>query len=240
MSSPSRLAVSALTPLLLLCAVPSVVPAEAPSIAPADGVHGVDVSHYSGSVDWELVAGAGYAFAYVKATEGVDSPDPAFPDHWQRLRQAGLHRGAYHFYVTEDDPEEQARFFLETVEHRPGDLVPAVDVEVLGHGTKPGLVDRLRTFLDRVQAELGVRPLIYTSPKFWDAHLGPGFDEHPLWVAEYGVDAPRVPEGWSRWTLWQWKDDHDVPGVEKDADVSRLHPQVPLEGLVIPPSAKVD
>ena len=59
-------------------------------------------------------------------------------------------------------------------------------------------------------------------------------------MAEYGVDAPRVPEGWPRWTLWQWKDDHDVPGVQKDADVSRLHPQIPLDRLVIPPSAKVD
>jgi lysozyme len=185
-------------------------------------------------VDWDRVAGAGYSFAYVKATEGVDSPDPAFPEHWKRLPEVGLRRGAYHFYVTEDDPKAQARFFLDTVEHRPGDLLPAVDVEIIGHGTAPGLADRLRTFLDLVETELGVRPVIYTSPKFWDAHLGPGFHDHPLWVAEYEVDSPRVPESWTRWTFWQWKDDHDVPGVEKDADVSRLHPELTLDDLVVP------
>ena len=31
-------------------------------------------------------------------------------------------RGAYHFYVTEDDPEAQAKLFIETVDLEPGDV----------------------------------------------------------------------------------------------------------------------
>lgn len=201
---------------------------------PADGIHGIDVSHYSGAVDWEAVRGAGYDFAYVKATEGVDSPDPAFADHWRRLDELGIPRGAYHFYVTEDDPEAQARFFLETAGLRPGDLAPAVDIELIGHGTKPGLAERLATFLEIVERELGVRPVVYTSPKFWSAHLNSAFGDHPLWVAEYGVPEPQVPEGWKRWTVWQHQDSASVPGVEKDADLSRLHPEVALDDLRIP------
>ncbi|HUP43117.1 MAG TPA: GH25 family lysozyme, partial [Thermoanaerobaculia bacterium] len=42
---------------------------------PPAPVLGIDVSHYSGAVDWQAVRAAGYAFAYVKATEGVDSAD---------------------------------------------------------------------------------------------------------------------------------------------------------------------
>jgi len=225
--------VAALVALLLVtCSRGSGVAAE-PGGAPApEGTpRGIDVSHYSGSVDWRQVAGAGYSFAYVKATEGVDDADPAFRDHWQRLAEAGLLRGAYHFYVTEDDPEEQARFFLDTVEHRTGDLVPVVDIEILGRGTPAGLADRLRRFLDIIEQEIGARPMVYTEPNFWDAHLTPDFGHHPLWVAEYGTDEPRIPKGWSRWTLWQWVEEAEVPGVEKGADLSRLHPDVELSHL---------
>lgn len=213
----------------------------APLAAPAveadpspESLRGIDVSHYSGAVDWQTVRGAGFDFAYVKATEGVDSPDPAFADHWKRLGDLGIPRGAYHFYVTEDDPEEQARFFLETAKPRPGDLVPAVDVELIGHGTEPGLAERFRTFLEIVARETGVRPIVYTSPKFWNAHLTSAFGDYPLWVAEYGVPEPQVPEGWQRWTLWQHRDDDSIPGVEKDADLSRLHPALTLDHLRIP------
>jgi len=197
-------------------------------------VQGVDVSHYSGAIDWGRVRDAGYSFAYVKATEGVDDADPSFATHWEELAAAGLHRGAYHFYVTEDDPEEQARFFLSVAKLGPGDLPPAVDIEVLGHGTKPGLAERVRTFLETLERETGTRPIIYTGPKFWNAHLGEGFADYPLWLAEYGTSEPTVPEGWERWTLWQWQGEAAVPGVEKDADVSRLHPELGLLELRIP------
>lgn len=216
--------------------VPLLLAAGATAVAdpPSGPVHGLDVSHYSGTVDWEQVREAGFGFAYLKATEGVDSPDPAFADHWRRLGELGIARGAYHFYVTEDDPEEQARFFLETARLGPGDLVPAVDIELIGHGTQPGLAERFETFLEVLARELGVRPVVYTSPEFWSAHLTSAFGDHPLWVAEYGVPEPRIPEGWERWTLWQYRDDDSIPGVEKDADLSRLHPEASLDDLRIP------
>lgn len=204
---------------------------------PPSDVRGIDVSHYSGAVDWGAVRGAGVHFAYVKATEGVDAADPAFASHWEELgKDPSILRGAYHFYVTEDDPEEQARFFLSTVTLRPGDLPPVVDIEILGHGTQPGLADRLATFLGIVERETGTRPIIYTSPNFWNAHLTDRFGDYPLWVAEYGVGTPVTPEGWDDWTLWQWEKDVDVPGIEKGADLSHLHPDVDLESFRIPPT----
>lgn len=206
---------------------------------PPSDVRGIDVSHYSGAVDWNAVGEAGVRFAYVKATEGVDAADPAFAGHWQALEgHPSLLRGAYHFYVTEDDPEEQARFFLSTVTLGPGDLPPVVDIEVLGHDTQPGLPDRLRTFLDIVERETGAKPILYTAPHFWNAHLTDRFGDYPLWVAEYQVSQPVTPEGWSAWTLWQWEKDADVPGVEKGADLSHLHPDIDLEALRIRPPAE--
>lgn len=209
--------------------------AETPTPDPAAATRGIDISVHSGAVDWTKVAEQGFGFAFVKATEGVDLADAAFPDHWPAVKEAGIIRGAYHFFVTEDDPHEQARFFIDNVTLEPGDLAPVVDIELIGHDTAPGLADRLQIFLELLEAHYGVKPIIYTSPNFWDLHLTDAFGDFPLWIAEYGVEEPRVPEGWDSWHLWQWRENVTVDGVEKEADVSRTHPLEPgLSALVVP------
>jgi lysozyme len=216
---------------------PESAPPAAPAVPrpdPRAAVHGLDVSEYSGAVDWSKVAAGGFHFAFVKATEGVDLADSAFDDHWPAVRGAGLIRGAYHFFVSEDDPAEQAAFFIAKVDLEPGDLAPVVDVELIGHGTHEGLPERLQTFLDRLEAHYGVKPIIYTSPSFWDAHLTDAFGDYPLWVAEYDVEQPRLPNSWDTWHLWQWQADTAVDGIEKEADLTRVaDPEIGLSGLVL-------
>mgnify|MGYP001608941578 CR=1 FL=1 len=34
-------------------------------------VRGIDVSHWNGRIDWQRVKDAGYAFAYIKASEAL-------------------------------------------------------------------------------------------------------------------------------------------------------------------------
>ncbi len=206
----------------------------APPPVGADLQGGIDVSVHSGSVDWTAVAQAGHSFAFVKATEGIDLKDSAFEDHWRAMKDAGLIRGAYHFYVTEDDPEEQARFFTMNVTLASGDLAPVVDIELLGHGTQPGLPGRLKAYLDLIEEHYGVRPIIYTSPNFWDQHLTDEYGDYPLWIAEYGVDQPRLPSGWQTWHLWQYQADADVPGVEKGADMNRFNAELDSTALFVP------
>ena len=219
---------------------PGAAAIESPApVAPAEIVerleHGLDVSGHSGAIDWRAVAAEGHTFAIHKATEGVDLADPAFHLNWPLMREAGLVRGAYHFYVTEDDPAEQARFYIDNVVLEPGDLAPVVDIELLGHGTPPGLPERLRTFVELLEQHYGVKPIVYTAWKFWDAHLGEGFGDHPLWVAEYEVEEPVLPAGWTDWHLWQWKGDAEVAGVEKSADLNRVNrAHVDLETLIVP------
>ncbi|HSR70457.1 MAG TPA: GH25 family lysozyme, partial [Acidobacteriota bacterium] len=133
---------------------------------------GVDVSHHSGAIDWKQVAAQGHGFAIAKATEGVDLKDSTFDAHWKEIKEAGLLRGAYHFYVTEDPPHEQASFFIENVQLERGDLAPIVDIELIGHNTTlEGLAQRLKTFVELLEGHYGIKPIIYTSPNFWDKYF---------------------------------------------------------------------
>ncbi|HEX9734194.1 MAG TPA: GH25 family lysozyme, partial [Thermoanaerobaculia bacterium] len=160
-------------PSLPADAPPAVTPPPPVDTAAIAGrVHqgGFDVSWHSGAIDWPAVVADGPGFVILKATEGVDLKDAAFDDHWPAVREAGLVRGAYHFYVTEDDPDAQAALFTSVVELAPGDLAPVVDIELIGHGTAPGLPARLQRFLDLLEQRYGITPIIYTAPNFWNAH----------------------------------------------------------------------
>ena len=62
-------------------------------------VHGIDVSHHQGSIDWSAVAGDDVGFAFIKATEGGDHIDRRFEENWIGAAKAGIPRGAYHFFT---------------------------------------------------------------------------------------------------------------------------------------------
>jgi lysozyme len=95
-----------------------------------------------------------------------------------------------------------------------------MDIEIIGDSTKPGLVERFKKFLAVLENYYGTKPIIYTGPKSWNSHLDKHFGTYPLWIAEYGVGEPVDPKGWKEWHLWQWRENVDVPGVEKGADLT--------------------
>lgn len=63
-------------------------------------VHGIDVSHYQGEIDWAAMKQQGMDFAYIKATEGSAHEDECFDKNWEQAKAAGMLRGAYHFLVS--------------------------------------------------------------------------------------------------------------------------------------------
>ena len=198
----------------------------------ADGqVPGIDVSHYQGTVDWQQVAGAGMAYAFVKATQGVSSTDSQFAVNWAGVQAAGLLRGAYHFYQPGDDPQQQAEQFLSVVQLVPGDLLPVLDIETMGSQTASEIVQGIETWLSTVQAAIGKAPIVYTAPGFWNGLGTQQFGTYPLWVAEYGSSTPKIPAGWTNWAFWQYSESGSVAGVtgSVDLDVFQGSPEALLQ-----------
>ena len=182
-------------------------------------VHGIDVSHYQGTIDWQQVAGAGVAFAFMKATQGITTVDPLYTQNWSGAQAAGLLRGAYHFFEPEDDPTQQAEHFLSVVQLGTGDLPPALDVEISGGLPASEIVQGVETWLAAVQKATGRTPLLYTDNSFWKTLGTTAFGAYPLWIAEYGVSSPVLPAGWSRWTFWQYSESGSIAGVSGTVDL---------------------
>jgi lysozyme len=192
-------------------------------------VQGIDVSHYQGTVDWQQVKAAGIQFAFAKATEGVTLADPEFAANWAGMKAAGLLRGAYHFYEPTDDAGQQAAFFLSTVQLASGDLPPVLDVETAA-ATSAQLWQGVQTWLDQVQAATGLRPILYLSATFANENAAPAsLAAYPLWLAQYEVELPTLPTGWTTWLLWQYTETGTVNGVGGSVDRDQLNG--PLAGL---------
>lgn len=203
---------------------------------------GIDVSHHSGAINWHQVVGDNVHFVFAKATEGEDWSDPQFPTYWQDIRDAGLVRGAYHFYIIDDDPTKQAHWFIETVGHlAQGDLPPVVDVEQTGKLTPNETAHNLRIFLDIIEGHYGVKPIIYTAPNWWNAHNTSEFGNYPLWIADLDVPRPRLPKGWDSWTIWQSQQNQSIAGIQKDVDINLFNGSGPdLMALTIPSDQSKD
>lgn len=183
-------------------------------------LNGIDVSHFQGSVDWEKVKSTGVAFAYAKATDGNTFVDPQFSKNWQAMGAAGLLRGAYHFYETNDDPVTQAQHFINILGNLSAtDLPPVVDIEVFkGVYGNTSVAANLQTWLDSVEKALSRKPMIYTNTAFLNQYINTDFSKYPLWIAEYGVSQPKIPNGWKAWNFWQSSQTGSVAGIGGNVD----------------------
>lgn len=175
---------------------------------------GIDVSHFDGIVTWSDVVEAGYSFAFAKATDGMSFVDPKFYRNWSGMKEAGIKRGAYHYFRGQSG--ESANFLRVVESLDANDLAPVLDWEdpCACEGAKDALA-----WLDIVERALGKKPMIYTSPSYASALiLGPRFSDYPLWIAHYGVPNPTIPAPWKDYACWQVGENSMVPGVKGPCD----------------------
>jgi lysozyme len=189
---------------------------------PNEQVYGVDVSHHQKEIDWDVVAiNDEIDFAFVKATEGSDYTDSLFCRNWEDLGRTTIRRGAYHFFRAYGCGDTQARHFLSTVEMRPGDLPPVLDVETLDGQLPSVLHQEMHIWLQTVENRLGVRPIIYSSQDFYQRFLASEFSNsrYPLWIARYS-DQPPALNGFTPWSIWQNSNEGCVEGISKKVDTN--------------------
>jgi lysozyme len=184
-------------------------------------VLGVDISHHQGAVDWDRLKGGGVAFAYIKASEGENFNDPRFTRNWYAAEQAGMKRGAYHFFTLCRSGKVQAENFIRVVPKDARALPPVVDAEHMGpcKDTVPvkDVAAELRVFLDLVGQHYGKRPVIYTTREFHDAFLATAFQKERFWIRSLVVE-PDFRE--AQWLFWQYHNRGRRFGVAGPVDLN--------------------
>ena len=210
---------------LLLCMSMFLMPVSALEAAQGRQYSGIDVSRYQGEIDFAQVRQAGVEIVYIRAGEGADYEDPYFRENAKKAREAGLHYGFYLFVTakTEAEARQQAQFFHELICTEEADCRPAMDFERL-RGMSHAQINKVgQAFMEELEHLQGARPIIYTdayaASHVWATEMG----YYGLWVANYGVEEPDVPQGpWNAWVGFQYSDSGRVAGISDDVDLNRF------------------
>lgn len=185
-------------------------------------IHGIDISHYQGKIDWEqlknaMIKGCPVRFVIIKSTEGSSRLDENFRENFNQARDFGFIRGVYHFWSNKSTAREQAYYFLDQVHLTDGDLPPVLDIE---HKPADKSVEDFQrdvlTWLHIVEDKYHAKPIIYTYYKFKEQYLSaPVFDDYPYWIAHYYVDRVQYK---GKWKFWQHTDVGKLPGIKGYVD----------------------
>lgn len=206
---------------------------------------GVDVSNHQGSgINWTSVKGAGYTFAWAKATEGTTYVDADFDINEANAKNAGVLIGAYDFAHPElNTPAAEADYFWGVagnyIKADGKSLMPSLDYE-----TFPGAVVGASTYADwaklwcsnvvALAAAQGVtvKPVIYISACN-TPELSSEDNSTVSWIANYSGYAASTGNPWEgaggcseneiwgagAWSVWQYSSSATVSGISGSCDV---------------------
>lgn len=157
---------------------------------------GVDISGYERGIDFSQVD---VDFAIVKATEGPTPDGEWFLSDYEERADSVIKNGKllgfYHFYSSNADPVEQARWFVDSLDGYIGKGALFLDWESRTYSADKGggssdvvSLDPsvAKQWLDEVYRLTGVKPGIYMSRSVTTMHdWSEVAKDYPLWVAAY-------------------------------------------------------
>jgi len=178
---------------------------------------GIDISHYQGKIDWNLVHESQHPieFIFIRATMGADGIDFNYQRNLMEAEKLGFLVGSYHFYRPNEDAIEQFENFKKNALVSPRHLPPVLDVEWNSSKGKEDLIAGIKVFLDLIEGEYGVKPIIYSGLDFWEQNLKNYFSDYPIWIAAYSRKSMSIE---SKWDFHQFSENVIIKGIDGYVD----------------------
>lgn len=183
---------------------------------------GVDVSHFQNNIKWdELKKDDSLKFVYARVMGMNERIDELYYRNMSEAKRCGVLIGTYHFFTMDMSVQDQWRKFRRFVDKDKQDLKPMIDIESqsLSATDNTHLKDSVMWMAKAMEAEYGVKPVIYSNQNFYEQYLTPEFDDYPLWIANYSR-MPRLQTGVP--FLWQFSCTGHVRGIWCEVDLNRF------------------
>lgn len=197
---------------------------------------GIDVSSYQTKLtDFAAAKRAGIEFAFIRNTDGINTPDAQFARNWA-LARGNVLRGQYIYLRYNWSGKTQAEFMLSRADKNDyGELPMVVDVEQYAP-SPAGYAAVVREAVQTLEAATKKKPIIYTGRYQW-AEVAPycaWAKDYPLWIAAYPYGYSTVPSlttlqagnldpanvaPFGRWKFWQYSSIGFVDGIGYPVDL---------------------
>lgn len=194
---------------------------------------GVDVSTYSGEIDWAAVKADGISFAMVRlgfrgyGEEGNLVLDNQFLANVQGAAEAGLDVGVYFFSqaITVEEAVEEAEYVLAALEGHSITYPVVFDLEKVdvdsartNHLSVETATQVTQTFCQRI-TQAGYHPMIYGNVAWLMDRIDlTQLTQYDLWLAQY-QSTPTFPY---QFAMWQYSHQGEVAGIEGSVDMNLL------------------
>ncbi len=183
---------------------------------------GIDVSHHQGKIPWTKILLKSpldtlIDFVYCKATEGSDFIDSEWETNRNTLNELGVKNGAYHFFNPETEAISQAKHFISNWKKKGTDLPPVLDVETEAE-TDMILIQKMYDWLEFVEKETGIKPIIYTNLHFYETKFKHEFKTYKFWIASYTYKPLCIDD--KRIIHWQFTNQARLPEIDEEVDVN--------------------
>ena len=142
---------------------------------------GIDVSEHQGTVNFDMVKGAGVEVIILRTTYGTGYNDIKFEEYYNACK-GKFNLGTYHYFRPGQNPEEQARKSWSRIQGKDFNCLHFVDVEE-GNNCS----DLVIRYINEYEKLSGQTCGIYANSNYLCNYLDSGIlGNRPVWVANYG------------------------------------------------------
>lgn len=194
----------------------------------SDGVLGIDVSQFQGTIDWKKVADSGIKWAMIRvggrfARSGQLYDDDMYELNMQGALAAGIKVGVYYFTqaITEKEALEEANYTINKIKKYNITMPVVIDTEDYNRGRHTTKINKdqrtaiIKTFCEKVKSA-GYKPGIYASKNWMETMVNANaLKKYDLIVAQW---APQCTYQ-GPYVGWQYTDVGKVPGIKGYVDM---------------------
>ena len=192
---------------------------------------GIDISSFSGDIDWEKVKEAGVDFVMVRlggrgyGEDGAMYADERALEYIKGAQAVGIKAGGYFFSqaISSDEAAEEAKFIMDLLGDTKLDYPIAFDWEIIKNDeartdgvSSTQATECARVFCETIKS-FGYKPMIYSpSRELYFKYDLTKLKDFDIWYCEYAG----VPEFYYQFTMWQYSETGSVPGIEGSVDLN--------------------
>jgi len=183
----------------------------------------IDISHWTGNIDWEKLKKFDNGAIQVVITKATDSwngkmfTDSKLIQNLKGAKSVDMPIAVYHWLQDDVAPTLAVDYLLDVVNNY-NIAYYNLDIEERDIKSPTDYAWRAQVWLERIEKLTKKRPKIYTAEWYMNGYLrtplkNAGKDpkkilgwmsSYPLWVAQYTKRQPRIPQEWEKYQMWQY------------------------------------
>lgn len=196
-------------------------------MAGSNGIVGIDVSKWNGTIDWNAVKNSGISYVIIRcgyrgSSQGTLVVDPKYEANIKGASAAGLKVGVYFFTqaINEVEAVEEASMVLDLVKNYK--LAYPIFLDVEGSGGRGDQIDKTtrtavcKAFCQTIQNS-GYTAGIYANKSWFETKIdADSLSSYKIWLAQYAA----APTYKGRYNIWQYRSTGKVSGISGDVDMN--------------------